>query len=199
MFHDYKVTKDKDFYAVEISLHDFVTACCIVCSHTDIWQQAKHYCHCITDQQQLCLNSLFIPSSCFVKIPGAPCVRVHETSYWLSQRLWCRGIKTGTILTLLIYSSSSPTVTPTTLAQPKSVSPLPTAESKEQQGEQVGSQQDYVKVPTQEEPFWQEAPVDRPLEQKLTSKIKCPAQITNGILQEERHTQQNLWYRDRYI
>ncbi len=78
------------------------------------------------------------------------------------------------------------------MAQPQSDSPLPTAESKEQQGEQVGSQQEQVEVPIQEEPFWQEAPVHRPLEHKLTAKIKSPAHITDGILQEERQTQQKL-------
>lgn len=74
----------------------------------------------------------------------------------------------------------------------KSVSPPPTPEGKEQQGEQVNRQQEEVEVAIQEEPFWQEAPVHRPLKQKLTAKIESAAQVTNGILQEERKTQQKL-------
>lgn len=70
---------------------------------------------------------------------------------------------------------------------------------KQQQSKQVGNQQEEVEVSIQEEPFWQEAPVDCPLEQKLTAKIKCLAHVTNGILQEERQTQQELLYKDRFI
>lgn len=92
-----------------------------------------------------------------------------------------------------LFSCSSSTITP------KSVSPLPTTESKEHQGEQVGNQQEQMEVPIQEEPFWQEAPVDRPLEHKLTAKIKRPAHVANGILQEERQTQQKLRHKDRFI
>lgn len=56
-----------------------------------------------------------------------------------------------------------------------------------------------MEVPIQEEPFWQEAPVDRPLEHKLTAEIKRPAQVTDRILQEERQTQQNLQHHDGLI
>lgn len=70
---------------------------------------------------------------------------------------------------------------------------------KQQQSKQVGNQQEEVEVSIQEEPFWQEAPVNCPLEQKLTAKIKCLAYVANGILQEERQTQQELLYKDRFI
>lgn len=76
-----------------------------------------------------------------------------------------------------------------TLAQIMSASPLPTAEGKEQQGEQVGSQQEQVEIATQEEPLRQEAPVHCPFEHELTAQIKGSAHVTNGILHEERETQ----------
>lgn len=75
-------------------------------------------------------------------------------------------------------------------------SPLPTTQGKEQQGEQVGTQQQQVEVPVQEEPLRKEAPVDCPLEHELSAEIKRPAQVTNGILQKERKSQQELQHKD---
>lgn len=62
------------------------------------------------------------------------------------------------------------------------VSPLPVMECKQHQSEEVGDQQEEVKVPVQEEPLWQEAPVYCPLKQKLTSEVKRPTHVANGIL-----------------
>lgn len=73
------------------------------------------------------------------------------------------------------------------------------AQSKEQQGEQVGTKQQQVEVAIQEEPLGKEAPVDRPLEHELSAKIKCPAQVTDGILQEERKAQQELQRKDGFF
>lgn len=55
-------------------------------------------------------------------------------------------------------------------------------ECKQQQSEQVGNQEEEVKVPVYEQPLWQETPVYSPLKQKLTAEIKCPTHITKGIL-----------------
>lgn len=55
-------------------------------------------------------------------------------------------------------------------------------ECKQQQSEQVGYQEEEVKVPVQEEPLWQEAPVYGPLKQKLAAEIKRPTHVTKGIL-----------------
>ena len=88
--------------------------------------------------------------------------------------------------------SGAKSLTRLSAEQRANVSPLPVPESEEQQGEQVSNQQQQVEVPIQEEPLRQEAPIDRPLEHKLTAEIKRPAQITDGILQEEGQTQQNL-------
>lgn len=85
------------------------------------------------------------------------------------------------------------------MAARKSGSPLPPKESKEQQREQVGDQQEQVEVAIQEEPLGQKAPVDRPLEHELSAKIERPAHVTNGILQEERQTQQELQHKGRLV
>lgn len=82
------------------------------------------------------------------------------------------------------------------MATPGAASPPPTTQSKEQQSEQVGTKQQQVEVAIQEEPLGKEAPVDRPLEHELSAEIKCPAQVTDGILQEERKAQQELQYKD---
>lgn len=60
-------------------------------------------------------------------------------------------------------------------------SPLPAAESKEQQGKQVSCQQQQVKVAIQEEPLGQEAPIHRPLEYELAAEIKGLAHVTNWV------------------
>lgn len=83
------------------------------------------------------------------------------------------------------------------MATLSTTSPLPTTQSKEQQGEQVSTQQQQVEVAIQEEPLGQEAPVDRPLEHELSAEIKSPAQVADGILQEERKAQQELRHKDR--
>lgn len=61
------------------------------------------------------------------------------------------------------------------------ISPFPVTKRKQQQSDQVGNQQEQVKVPVQEEPLGKEAPVYGPLEQKLTAEIKRPTQVANGI------------------
>lgn len=82
------------------------------------------------------------------------------------------------------------------MATPNAASPLPTTQNKEQQGEQVGTQQQQVEVAIQEEPLGQKAPVDRPLEHELSAEIESPTQVTDGILQEERKAQQELQHKD---
>lgn len=62
------------------------------------------------------------------------------------------------------------------------VSPLPVTECKQQQSKQVANQEKEVKVPVQEEPLWQEAPVYGPLKQKLAAEIKRLTHVTKGIL-----------------
>lgn len=44
------------------------------------------------------------------------------------------------------------------------------------------------RIPVEENVLWQEAPVHRPLKQKLTAQIKRPAHITYRIHQEEGQT-----------
>lgn len=94
------------------------------------------------------------------------------------------------LLSPVIYSQCTVT--------PSAASPLPSTQSKEQQGEQVGAEQQQVEVAIQEEPLGKEAPVDRPLEHELSAEIKGPAQVTDGILQEERQAQQELQRKNNY-
>lgn len=82
------------------------------------------------------------------------------------------------------------------MATPSAASPPPTTQSKKQQSEQVGTQKHQVEVAIQEEPLGKETPVDCPLEHKLSTEIKCPAQVTDGILQKEREAQQELQNKD---
>lgn len=68
------------------------------------------------------------------------------------------------------------------MAAPHAALPLPATQSKEQQGEQVGTKQQQVKVAIQEEPLGQKAPVDRPLEHELSAEIERPGHVSSWIL-----------------
>ena len=53
-------------------------------------------------------------------------------------------------------------------------------------------QQDQVEVAAQEQPLWQETPVDRPPEQELPAQVEGLAYVAAGVFHQEGQGQKQL-------
>ena len=50
-----------------------------------------------------------------------------------------------------------------------------------------------MEASVKKQPLWKKPPVYSPLEEELPTKVKRPTDVTNGIANQERSTQEKLY------